>query len=76
MQLISKSNEGFRFLFYVIDVYSKYAWINPLENEKVITITMAFREMLDESERKRNKIWVGNEFYNRSKIIFTMATRY
>ena len=25
MQLMSKFNKGFRFLFYVIDIYSKYA---------------------------------------------------
>ena len=29
MQLISKFNEGFRFLLYVIDIYSKYAWVTP-----------------------------------------------
>ena len=29
MQLISKFNKGFRFLFCVIDIYSKYAWVIP-----------------------------------------------
>ena len=27
MQLISKFNKRFRFLLFVIDVYSKYAWV-------------------------------------------------
>ena len=31
MQLISKINEGFRFLLCVIDIYSKYAWFFPLK---------------------------------------------
>ena len=36
--------------------------------KKSVTITKAFQEILDESRRKPNKIWVdkGNEFCNRS----------
>ena len=34
MQLISKSNEGFRFLLCVIDIYRKYAWFVPLKDKK------------------------------------------
>ena len=59
-QLISKFNQGNHFLLCVIDIFRKYAW--------VITITNAFQEILKESNRKPNKIWVdkGSEFYNRS----------
>ena len=67
MQL-SKFNKGIHFLLCVIDIYSKYAWVIPLKDKKVITITNAFQKILDESGRKPNKIWVdkGSEFYNRS----------
>ena len=34
MQLISKFNKGIRFLLCVIDIYSKYAWVVPLEDKK------------------------------------------
>ena len=34
MQLISKFNEGFRFLLCVIDIFSKYAWVVPLKVKK------------------------------------------
>ena len=34
LQLISKCNEGFRFLLCVIDIYSKYVWAVPLEDKK------------------------------------------
>ena len=34
MQLISKSNEGFRFLLCFIDTFSIYAWVIPLKNKK------------------------------------------
>ena len=52
MQLISKFNKGFRFLLCVIDIFSKYAWVVPLDDKKV----------------SGNKMWVdkGSEFYNRS----------
>ena len=68
MQLISKYNKGIRFLLGVIDIFSKYAWIIPLKDKKGITITNAFKKILDESNRKPNKIWVdkSNEFYNES----------
>ena len=63
MQLISKFNKGFRFLFCVIDIYSKYARVIPLKDKKCTTITNAFQKNLNESNRKSNKIWV-----NRIKI--------
>ena len=33
MQLISKFDKGIRFLFYVIDNFSKYAWVIPLKDK-------------------------------------------
>ena len=67
MQLISKFNKGFRFLLYVIDIFSKYAWVVPLKDKKSIGIN-AFPKILDKSGRKPNKIWIdkGIEFYNNS----------
>ena len=66
MQLISKSNKGFRFLLCVIDIYSKYAWVIPLKYKKGISIVNGFQKILKEYNRKPNKIWVdkGSEFYN------------
>ena len=66
MQLTSKLNKAFRFLLCVIDVFSKYAWVVPLKDEKSISIVNAFQKILKESDRKPNKIWVdkGSEFYN------------
>ena len=36
MQLISKSNKGFRYLLCAIDIYSKYAWVDPLKVKNVL----------------------------------------
>ena len=46
----------------------KYAWVVPLKDKNDMTITKAFQNILGESNRKPNKIWVdkGSKFYNRS----------
>ena len=68
MQLISKSNKGFRFLLCVIDTFSKYAWVVALKDKKGVSIANAFQSILKKSNRKPNKIWVekGSKFYNKS----------
>ena len=42
MQLLSKFNKGFRFLLCVFDIFSKYAWDIPLQDEKGVSIVNAF----------------------------------
>ena len=42
MQLLSKFNNGFRFLLCVLDIYSKYAWVIPLKDKKGVSIVNAF----------------------------------
>ena len=68
MQLISKFSKGFRFLLCVIDIFSKYAWVVPLKDKKGVRVINAFQKILDNQNRKLNKIWVnkGSEFYNSS----------
>ena len=46
----------------------RYAWAVSLKDKNGITIANTFQEILDESDRKPNKIWVDkdSEFYNRS----------
>ena len=65
MQLRSKFNKGVRFLLCVIDIFSKYTWVIPLKDKKGTRITNAFQKILDESNRKPDKIWVNksSEFY-------------
>ena len=72
MQLINKFNKEICFLSCVIDIFSKYAWVIPLKDKRVITITQAFRNILHEPNCKPNKVWVdkGSEFYNRSMKSF------
>ena len=48
-------------------MFSKYAFVVPLKDKKGTTIVHAFQNILDNSKRKPNKIWVdqGTEFYNK-----------
>ena len=48
-------------------MYSKYAFVIPLNDKKGISIVNAFDKIIKKSKRKPNEIWVdqGSEFYNR-----------
>ena len=72
MQLTSTNNKGTLLLLCVIEIVSRYSWFILLKGNKDITITNAFQEILDQSCRKPNKIWVdkGSKFYNRSMILW------
>ena len=52
----------------VIGIFSKYAWVVSLKDKRGVSIVDAFQRILDDSNRKPNKIWVdkGSEFYNNS----------
>ena len=43
MQLISKYNKGIRYLLCAIDLFSEYAFVDPLKDKKGTTITNAFQ---------------------------------
>ena len=66
MQSLSRKNKGIKYLLYVTDLYSKYAFVIPLKDKKGISIANAFNKIIKQSNRKPNKIWVdqGGEFYN------------
>ena len=60
------NNKGFRYIFIIIDNYSKYLWAIPLKNKYSQTITNEFSNILTTSKRKPLKIESdrGTEFYN------------
>ena len=61
MQLINKLNKWFRFLLCVIDIFNKYTWVAPLKDKEGVSIVNLFQEILNDSARKPNKIWVDKE---------------
>ena len=50
--------------FEVLYIFSKYIWVFPFKDKKIITIT----KILDKCNCKLNKVWVdkGSKFFNRS----------
>ena len=63
-----KFNKGFRSLLCIFDIFSIHACFICFKDKKDITITNAFQNILDESNRKQKTIQVdkGSKFYNRS----------
>ena len=44
MQLISEYNKSICFLLCIIDIYSKYEWVLPLKDKKVLQLLMLFKK--------------------------------
>ena len=60
------NNKGYRYIFIIIDNFSKFLWAIPLKNKSSQTITNEFSNVLTTSKRKPLKIESdrGSEFYN------------
>ena len=52
----TSNNKGFRYIFIIIDNYSKNSWAIPLKNKYSQTITIEFSNILTKSKRKPLKI--------------------
>ena len=65
---IAKSNRGYRYLLTVIDVFSKYAWVEPVKSKTGQDVTTAFEKILKRSQgRQPQNLQTdnGKEFYNK-----------
>ena len=49
MQSLSRKNKGIGYLLCAIDLYSKYAFVIPLENKKGISVTNGFNKIIKQS---------------------------
>ena len=63
MQQLAKNNENYRYLLTCIDVFSKFAWVEPLRSKKASEVAQAFLRIL----KKGRKCWYlmtdgGTEF--------------
>ena len=60
------NNKGYRYIFIIIDNFSKYLWTIPLKNKYSQTITNEFSNIKTNSKRLPLKIESdrGSEFYN------------
>ena len=62
----TSNNKGFRYIFIIIDNFSKHLWAIPLKNKYNQTITNEFSNALNKSKGKLFKLQEdrGSEFYN------------
>ena len=67
MGLLSSKNKNIKYLLCVIDVFTKYAWVKPFKDKKGKSVVNAFIKIVNESNRKTNKLWFdkGRELYNK-----------
>ena len=57
MQSLSKYNKGNKYLLCAIDLFSKYACVNPIKDKKGVSIVNAFQKIVSQG-RKSDEIWV------------------
>ena len=67
MESLSSRNKNVKYLLCFINVFAKYVWVKPLKDKKSKTVLNAFIKIVNESNRKPNKLWFdqGSEFYNK-----------
>ena len=67
IESLASKNKNVKYFLYVIDVFTKYAWVKPSNDKKGKTVLHAFIEIVNESNHKPNKLWVdqGREFHNK-----------
>ena len=65
MSSFSRSNKGYKYIWTVIDVFSKYGWIVQLKPKTGKEVAQAFRKLFLSGHPSR--LWTdkGTEFYNR-----------
>ena len=58
MEPLFSKNKNVKYLLRVIDVFTKYTWVKLLEEKKDKIVLNTFIEVVNESNRKPNKLWV------------------
>ena len=65
MQAFSNDNNGLKYFLTVIDIFSKFVWIIPLERKTGHEVASAFSWILKERRPSKTRVDRGREFYNK-----------
>ena len=57
MRSLYSKNKNAKYLLCVIDIFIKCAWVKPLKDKKGKTVLNVFIEIVNQSNRKPNKLW-------------------
>jgi L-rhamnose mutarotase len=62
---IIKDNDGYKYILFVIDLYSRYAFGRAMKNKTSVETLNAFKQIMTEAKAKPKKLWrdEGGEFY-------------
>ena len=65
---IPQKDNGYKILFTIIDLHTRYAFVVPLKDKQEITIRNSFENIFEEYQRIPRYLWVdnGTEFYNKT----------
>ena len=69
VQSVATDNDGIHFILTCIDVFTKYAWVVPIEDKSAKTMVKAFKTLFRKAGSRRPKKLQtdkGNEFLNKS----------
>ena len=61
---LSKENEGVKYLLFVIDIFSRYLWVEPLKDKTAKTVLHAMKKIFREKKPKKLRSDKGSEFNN------------
>jgi hypothetical protein len=75
MTLWADYNDGYKYILNIIDIWTRYAWSVPLKKKTAKEVLDAFKQVIAESKRIPEKIWVdqGTEFYNQQMTRYLAA---
>lgn len=67
VQQLAEKNDGYRYLFNCIDIFTRFAFVRPLKDKKASTVLTAFKDILAEAEQPPYILVMdkGAEFNNR-----------
>ena len=65
MQSFSKTNNGYKYILMIIDVFSKFGWAIPLKTKTGLEVSKVFHDLW-KTQPTPQKLWTdkGKEFYN------------
>ena len=65
MQSLSKDDDGIKYLLVAIDVFSRYAWVEPLKNKTAKEVERELMIILNQPKPRKIRADGGSEFNNR-----------
>ena len=65
VQNIAKENDGINFLLFVIDIFSRYLWVEPLRNKTAQSVLGGLKKIFGERKPLKFRSDMGGEFVNK-----------